>query len=225
MSATSGSISEIFIMGSSSLYPVPGWCSPASIGACRAPDPGSNPGPGAIRSLKVRFISKRKYAITIKESKLLIDRALKEIPGLNNVITRRKVSLQVLEVPWKGKTAKVYYYDNYPLLVELPTGDLIPFLTSVEKFNLPLPRVVVDLGAVKPIANGAHVMGPGIREVKGEFSEGDLVVVVDEKLGAALAIGRALRPSIEAKEKGRTIYNLHHAGDSIWRAVASEEGR
>ncbi len=150
---------------------------------------------------------------------------MREIPGLENVIISRKVSLQVLEVPWKGKTAKVYYYNGYPLLVELPTGDLIPFLTSVEKFDLPIPRVVVDLGAVKPIANGAHIMGPGIRDVKGEFSKGDLVVVVDERLGAALAVGKALRSSNEVKDKGRTIYNLHHAGDSIWRAVASDERR
>ncbi len=212
-------------MAGSPLYPVPGWCSPASIGACRAPDPGSNPGPGAIITLKVRFISKRKYAITIRESKSIIDRAVKEIPGLRDVITKRKISLQVLEVPWKGKIAKVYYYDRYPLLVELPDGSLVPFLTSVEKFKLPFPKVVVDLGAVKPIANGAHVMGPGVRDVEGEFSEGDLVVVVDEKLGAALAIGRALRPSSEVKEKGRSILNLHHAGDPIWRAVSSEEER
>jgi len=106
--------------------------------------------------------------------------------------------------------------------VELPTGDLIPFLTAVEKFYLPLPKVIVDLGAVKPIASGAHVMGPGIREVSGDFSEGDIVVVLDEKIKAAIAIGKALRPSNEVKERGRSILNLHHAGDSIWRAVASK---
>jgi len=171
----------------------------------------------------VRAIPGRKYAITIKQSKSIIDRAIKEIPCLDKVIVKRKISLQVLEVPWKGKVAKVYYYGEDPLLVELPTGDLIPFLIAIERFDLPLPKVVVDLGAVKPIASGAHVMGPGIRDVKGEFSEGDLVVVVDEKLGAVIAIGKALRPSSEAKERGRTVQNLHHAGDSIWRSVAAKE--
>ncbi len=174
----------------------------------------------------MRAIPGRKYAITIKQSKAIIDRAVKEIRGMSNVFRRRKISLQVLEVPWKGKVARVYYYEGEPVLVELPTedNDLIPFLTAVEKFGLDLPRVVVDLGAVKPIASGAHVMGPGIKEVVGDFDEGDLVVVVDERLGATIAIGRALRPPDQIKERGRSVRNLHHAGDAIWRAVAAESG-
>ncbi len=163
----------------------------------------------------------RRYAITVKQSRSLIDEAVRVIPGMDRVFTKRKISLEVLEVPWKGKIAKVYFYGEDPVLVELPTGDLIPFLTAVEKFYLPLPKVIVDLGAVRPIASGAHIMGPGIKEVSGDFSEGDIVVVLDEKVRAAIAIGKALRPSNEAKERGRSILNLHHAGDSIWRAVAS----
>ncbi len=173
---------------------------------------------------KVRSIPGGKYAITVKQSKAIIDRAISEIKGMERVFRRRKVSLQVLEVPWKGKVAKVYYYEGEPVLVELPTdeSDLIPFLTAVEKFGLELPKVVVDLGAVRPIANGAHVMGPGIREVRGELKEGDLVVVVDERLGAVIAIGRALRPPDSIRERGRSVKNLHHAGDPIWKAVAAE---
>ncbi len=174
----------------------------------------------------MRAIPGRKYAITVKQSKTIIDRAVKEIRSMSNVFSKRKISLQVLEVPWKGKMAKVYYYEGEPVLVELPTedNDLIPFLTAVEKFGLDLPKVVVDLGAVKPIASGAHVMGPGIKEVMGNFDEGDLVVVVDERLGATIAIGRALRPPDQIKERGRSVKNLHHAGDAIWRAVAAESG-
>ncbi|MDK2383181.1 MAG: RNA-binding protein [Candidatus Korarchaeota archaeon] len=174
----------------------------------------------------MRAIPGRKYAITVKQSKTIIDRAVKEIRSMSNIFSKRKISLQVLEVPWKGKVAKVYYYEGEPVLVELPTedNDLIPFLTAVEKFGLDLPKVVVDLGAVKPIASGAHVMGPGIKEVMGDFDEGDLVVVVDERLRATIAIGRALRPPDQIKERGRSVKNLHHAGDAIWRAVAAESG-
>ena len=126
-----------------------------------------------------------------------------------------------MEVPFKGSIAKVYYYEGNPILVWLPEDKLIPFLTAVEKFKLPLPKVVVDLGAVRPIANGADVMGPGVKDVEGSFGEGELVAVVDEKLRAIIAVGVALRPSSEAREKGKTLRNLHHAGDSIWKAVAS----
>lgn len=167
-------------------------------------------------------IKARKYFLTLKESRNIIDRSLLEIPGIEKVFQRRKVSLQVLEVPFKGGVARVYYLEGEPILVGLPDGDLLPFLTALEKFNLPLPRVIVDLGAVKPIASGADVMGPGVKEVEGSFKEGDLVAVVDEKFRAVIAVGRALRPSSEARERGKTIKNIHHAGDPLWRAVSSK---
>jgi PUA domain protein len=143
---------------------------------------------------------------------------------MDEVFQRRKISLQVLEVPLRGDIAKVYYLQDSPILIELPDGRLIPFLTAVEKLRLPIPKVVVDLGAVKPIASGADVMGPGIKEVEGNFNPGDLVAVVDEKLKAIIALGIAQRSSDEAKERGKTIKNIHHAGDTIWRAVASGMG-
>lgn len=170
----------------------------------------------------MRVIKFRKYFLTLKESREIIDRSVAEIPGMDAVFQRRKVSLQVLEVPFKEDIAKVYYLEGVPVLVGLPDGKLIPFLTAVERFNLPLPKVVVDIGAVKPIASGADVMGPGVKEVEGSFREGDLVAVVDERLRAVIAVGIALRPSGEARERGKTIKNIHHAGDALWRAVSSK---
>ncbi|MCS7102632.1 MAG: RNA-binding protein [Candidatus Korarchaeum sp.] len=168
----------------------------------------------------MRGIKFRKYFLTLKESRDIIDRSLSEIPEMERVFQRRKVSLQVLEVPFKDSIAKIYYLESDPVLVGLPDGRLLPFLTAVEKFNLPLPRVVVDLGAVKPVASGADVMGPGVKGVEGEFNEGDLVAVVDEKFKAVIAVGVALRSSAEARERGKTIKNIHHAGDLLWRAVS-----
>lgn len=170
----------------------------------------------------MRVIKFRKYFLTLKESREIIDRSVAEIPGMDAVFQRRKISLQVLEVPFKEGIAKVYYLEGVPVLVGLPDGKLIPFLTAVERFNLPLPKVVVDIGAVKPIASGADVMGPGVKEVEGSFREGDLVAVVDERLRAVIAVGIALRPSGEARERGKTIKNIHHAGDALWRAVSSK---
>ncbi len=168
-------------------------------------------------------IKVRKYSLTVKESKRLIDEALSKFPGIEAVIKRRKTSLQALEVPWKGKTAKVLFYEGEPLLVQLPDGTLLPFLTAVEKYHLSIPKVVIDKGAIMPVAKGAHVMGPGIVRVEGEFNPGDVVVVVEETRGYVIAVGLAERPHAEAKERGRTVKNLHHAGDPIWRAVASQQ--
>lgn len=170
------------------------------------------------------LIKFKKYFLTLKESRQLIDRAISEIPGMDEVFQRRKISLQVLEVPLRDDVAKVYYLQDAPILIEFPDGRLIPFLTAVEKLKLPIPRVVVDLGAVKPIASGADVMGPGIKDVEGKFNPGDIVAVVDEKIKAVIALGIAQRSSDEAKERGKTIKNIHHAGDALWRAVATEMG-
>ena len=64
-------------------------------------------------------------------------------------------------------------------------------------------------------------MAPGIRKVNGEFAEGQLIVVVDEKHGKSLAVGRALMASgaIAATKKGKVVENIHYVGDLIWEVI------
>ncbi|HUV53956.1 MAG TPA: DUF1947 domain-containing protein [Candidatus Krumholzibacteriaceae bacterium] len=83
-----------------------------------------------------------------------------------------------------------------------------------------LPRVVVDMGAIPYVCNGADVMAPGITDMD-SFEVGDLVVVRDVAHGKALAVGKALKSSsdIEASRKGKVIENLHYVGDSLWKAA------
>ena len=98
-------------------------------------------------------------------------------------------------------------------------GDAIyPFLGGSHVDGL--PRVVVDMGAIPYVCNGADVMAPGIADMD-SFEVGDHVVVRDVTHGKALAIGKALKSSsdIEASRKGKVIENLHYVGDSLWKAV------
>lgn len=98
-------------------------------------------------------------------------------------------------------------------------GDAIyPFLGGSHVDGL--PRVVVDMGAIPYVCNGADVMAPGIADMD-SFEVGDLVVVRDVTHGKALAIGKALKSSsdIEASRKGKVIENLHYVGDSLWKAA------
>ncbi len=80
--------------------------------------------------------------------------------------------------------------------------------------------VVVDMGAVKPIASGADVMVPGIVEVRGGFERGDGVVVLDERNERPLAVGIARfdASEIERRDRGRAVENVHHVGDELWEA-------
>ena len=95
-------------------------------------------------------------------------------------------------------------------------GELVPTLSSVDAFKP--PRVVVDMGAVPHVVNGADIMGPGIVSADLGIKEGDVVLIVDERHGKAIAIGVALLPGAEMKApKGKVVKNLHHVGDKIWR--------
>jgi len=86
-----------------------------------------------------------------------------------------------------------------------------------------LPQIVVDMGAVAHVVNGSHIMRPGITEIRGVFSKGDLVVILDEKFGKTIALGRAEADSevVKSVTKGRVISNLHYVGDVFWESFAA----
>jgi len=94
-------------------------------------------------------------------------------------------------------------------------GELFPTLCIVDVINI--RRVVVDMGAVPYVVNGADVMAPGVVSADPEINEGEVVAVTDERHGKSLAIGRALAPGKDMKSpKGKAVKNVHHVGDKIW---------
>jgi len=104
------------------------------------------------------------------------------------------------------------------LLFRLSDG-IFPTLKSLDR--IPLKRVVVDMGAVPHVANGADVMAPGVVSADGEVASGEGVVIVDERHGKPIAVGQALVPGAEMRgPRGKVIKNLHHVGDEMWRFQA-----
>ncbi len=92
----------------------------------------------------------------------------------------------------------------------------LPFLSQIsllEKF----PHVLVDMGAVKFMCNGANVMRPGIRSYS-EFGKEQVVCVIEESQHKFLAVGRSLVPSseLETMEKGEVVKNMHYISDKFW---------
>ena len=112
----------------------------------------------------------------------------------------------------------VYFGNNSPLILRRKIG-LLPSL-KFDKCVQSLPRVVVDMGAVAHVANGADIMRPGIRDIPSNFGNGDLLVIVDEKYSKPLALGLAEVGSTEMKSmtKGKVIRNVHFVGDELWAA-------
>ncbi|MEM2689419.1 MAG: PUA domain-containing protein [Nitrososphaerota archaeon] len=100
-------------------------------------------------------------------------------------------------------------------------GAYIPLVDELVNKELleGLPLVIVDMGAVRRLVNGADVMRPGIVSFEGEFKQGDLVVVRDVNNRRALAVCRALMDSktAAATQRGKVLENLHYVGDKYWR--------
>jgi PUA-domain protein len=116
----------------------------------------------------------------------------------------------------------IFFLDEKPLILRTQVG-VLPSLKFEELINN-LPKVVVDMGAVAHVVNGAQIMRPGIKEVKGPFAKGDLVVIVDEKFNKAIALGLAEMDSESMKllNKGKAISNLHYVGDELWKAFTAQ---
>lgn len=131
-------------------------------------------------------------------------------------VKRPKEALEI-----EGSGVKLYKVDG--LVAAEKDGTVFPVL--VEEYAAvalnALPALVVDMGAVPHIVNGADVMRPGVREFRGEFRRGDLLVVRDERYGKPLAIARALedRDVCETMKKGKIAENIHHVNDKLWKLI------
>jgi PUA domain protein len=107
--------------------------------------------------------------------------------------------------------------DNFTA-VQINEDVILPFLGEPE-ITEHFPHVVVDMGAVKFVCNGAKIMRPGITKFD-TFKKGDIVIVKDQLYSKALATGLALEDSetAVANAKGYVIDNLHYVSDKFWEA-------
>jgi len=123
-----------------------------------------------------------------------------------------------VEVVEKG-SEKIFFFNETPFSARIQDR-IFPMLTFKEIFPL-LPRITVDMGAVRHICAGADIMAPGVAKIDGEFDEGAVLLIADERHGKALAIGLALMDSktMATCKKGRVVKNVHYVGDKLWNLV------
>lgn len=127
-----------------------------------------------------------------------------------------------IDIP-KIKNLRIYYISEDAQMITaknimiLRIGDVhLPFLSQKELLER-FPHVMVDMGAVKFMCNGANVMRPGIRSYS-EFEKDQIVCVIEESQHKFLAVGKAMVPSseMEAMKKGEVVKNLHYISDKFW---------
>src|SRR5213594_237194 len=150
-----------------------------------------------------------------RDTKPLIEE-LNKIPGLEHLSRKSRVETEMV------KGSEVIFVDGQPV-ASRTEGHFVPVLTNMAALEK-MPRITVDMGAVPHVVGGADIMAPGIRKVEGTFREKELVVIVDEKHGKFLSVGRSLLGSdaLDATKKGKVIVNIHYVGDVVWETIKAQ---
>ena len=148
----------------------------------------------------------------------------------SNLISKRDTTalLQTVASKWNMSFPKIKNLKMHQITddVQLITGEgikilklnqeYLPFLSESELLQR-FPHVIVDMGAVKFMCNGANVMRPGIKEYS-EFEDGSIVCVIEESQHKFLSVGKAIVPSskLESMKRGEVLKNLHYISDKYW---------
>lgn len=161
----------------------------------------------------------KRHFLRAKEAKSILRNTSERLKAYLEQVFSHKVEMERVETGF----CELFLVKDRPLLVKIK-GRIFPTLIFDELLLL-LPKVIVDMGAVPYVCNGADIMAPGIVGFEGEFGMGNLVRIVDENHGKTIAIGTANYDVEAAKEakQGVVVKNIHFAGDKIWNLVRKSE--
>ena len=157
----------------------------------------------------------RRYSLKAKQAKLILNEIAERLKINVEALFGSKANVEVVE----AEVGKIYPVNGKPLFFKV--GERVLPTLLFQEFALRAPKIVVDMGAVPYVCNGADVMAPGIRHVDGEFAEGDLVLVVDEKHGKPLALGESLYDAESSRKtkQGVVVRTIHFVSDKVWNFV------
>ena len=158
----------------------------------------------------MEFKIKNRHRLKTKEVKKILFE-LEKVFGNSFFDTRSVFETGVFE-NWN-----IILVDNEPLLF-YKNGKIFFTLYALNKYKVNKLFVVVDMGAVRFVTNGADVMAPGIVDADIDIKKDDLVWVCDEKHHKPLAIGSALMTGEQMinEKTGKSVSIFHYVGDSLW---------
>ena len=112
----------------------------------------------------------------------------------------------------------ILYAVNNELKLWKSKDGYIPVLTLLLSKHVKLKTVIVDMGAIRFVTNGADIMRPGITQIDPEIKKGEIIQIVDETHNRSLAVGRAMFDAAEMEQKsaGKVVKNIHTIKDSVW---------
>jgi PUA-domain protein len=153
----------------------------------------------------------------------LKDKELKQL--LSQIQQKTRINIQELsstnpqvEVA-ESETATIFLINNRPSFAR-KENMIIPTL-GLDEITKFLPQVIVNMGAIPYVCNGADIMAPGVVSAKGDFKKDDFVVIIDEQHQKPLAIGISLHDSeaLRSLKHGKIVSNIHFVGDDLWHLL------
>jgi PUA-domain protein len=163
----------------------------------------------------------RRYTLKSSDAKTLFSTASEKL-GIN--LLELVDSKANVEAVGTGR-GELLLVNRKPLLFR--TKETVYPTLLFEEIISKLPKIVVDMGAVRHVCNGAGIMAPGIVHYEGEFKKGDLVSIVDIKFRKRLALGEAQYDMEVAKsvKQGVVVKNIHFVSDEIWNVMKALSDR
>ena len=142
-----------------------------------------------------------------------------DIKQLNQKLADQSISYEFSKKARLELVEDEYYVENKECLFFIKDDKVIPTVRLLLKGDL-LPKVTVDMGAVKFVAGGADIMRPGIVEVE-EFENNTIVQIIDENNKKPLGIGMTTLSSEELMKEtsGVMVKSIHYVGDDIWNVT------
>jgi PUA domain protein len=159
-------------------------------------------------------MTSKKIALKSSEAKQLLQEFERKFPGFAADLHTKQVIEEIVV-----EDGKLYLLDSKPFAVSTNSG-LFPSLLNDDVLKT-LPSIIVDMGAIPHVCNGADIMRPGIREIRGEFGKGAVLLIKDIKFGKPIGIcvAEVSSESMQSMAKGKAARNVHYVGDTFWGAL------
>ena len=158
------------------------------------------------------IVIKKRHAIKKGQLSSLMNKLSESIGDEAGIFTA-----PMIEIAETTSKFNIYLIDKKPLLMEKDDW-AFPTLRGAVLRPFKGRRIVVDMGAVPYLINGADIMRPGIVSVTDDVKAGHPALAVDESHDKPLAV---VIPSYDAEgiralEKGKAAKNIHYIGDELW---------
>jgi len=116
---------------------------------------------------------------------------------------------------------RIIFVDDEPVFM-IYENRIVFTLQGLYRYKPKEKFVVIDMGAVRFVTNGADIMAPGIVDADKDINENDQVWICDERHHKPLAVGIAIMTGEQmiSERQGRAIKVIHYVGDRLWNLTA-----